>query len=139
MEAKYNAARLFVTDFRQLLVPVLYVPELRDIVHGYYFSQLDFETAIYTITCGQDLPMIKPVADLLANDDSLFIQQWNKQALDHLASSHTSTFWDVVSRTGKLGWCLKWPLASDYTRCARIWCFYGQCRCGHPLKNPRRV
>lgn len=129
VEAKYEAARTFVTDHRELLAVAVPLSELRDIVHAYYFSQLDFETAIYNIT--YDDKLLGPVVNLLLTDDMPFIQDWCKQVLEHFSIHDNRNGWPPIEQ---LRYCLKWPHLHADTSFARIWCFYsGSCQCGHPL------
>lgn len=127
LKQRYEAAcEWLVRDIRPLLASVIAVSDVRSLIQDYTPSEFDFENALYGIT--KDVELAEPIAALLRADVRFLVKDWTKRALVHLRKHSDRRGWSIEYETGHI---LRWAMMS--LRCARIWCFYTGCTCGHPL------
>jgi hypothetical protein len=110
----------------------------RLVASGYVVSQREFENALYDVTQNPD--HATALSTYIIKEHKLtFVQDWQRRVIQHLKHQDVyATHMKGYNEAELLQYALLWPASWKKTQpCARIWCFFGICNCGDPLREQR--
>ncbi len=114
-------------DYRPLLDPVVPLRDLANLIHDYYYSELDFEDDLYCLAFLSDAEMRQELSEILWDHSCAELKRWAYMVVHfHPASKiYPSLSKDILYNVLYI---------SSLDRCCRVWCWYGnQCTCERPL------